>query len=478
MSGETSQRNSEEYLQELVEKLLTRDREAHAEAVEELAEHGDERVIPHLVELVMVDSIANNWTDFGFPEVIREEKKPRYFELPEAEWPGIVDVLGTIAEPDYDSEFAWVEWESWYSQQDIEPLPGFKEWKLQLYKSFIPPVGALLDVEPYTYDIQDVRYGNSDRSFLAALNEPEFVPWEKVHVDGEGGEYERYLQDDEEVYGFEIDGQTYTVPRIILFPHEFMNATIEGEPVMLSWCTLCNAPILYDRCVEGRTLTFGNTGMLWNGNKVMYDEETESLWAHHSGRPMAGHYLEEYDELTLDVLPVSRTEWKDWKEDNPDTLVPHMDTGYGYDYQFYDGNIGFFEHYWQREDIVQPGVTKDQQELPEKEDVYGITSNDPDSIHIYPIEAVTENGPLTDTIDDRDVVIISDVEGHDTAVYEAPSLPVERDGDRLVDADGTEWEFTADALVNDDDHLERVPGRHGLWFAFRIQYDEHHIVEE
>jgi len=46
-------------LRELTDRLLVRDADAHATAIDELAAAGDERVIPHLVELVVIDSIAN-----------------------------------------------------------------------------------------------------------------------------------------------------------------------------------------------------------------------------------------------------------------------------------------------------------------------------------------------------------------------------------------------------------------------------------
>lgn len=462
-------------LHALVDELLCKDRTAHETALDELAAVGDERVIPHLIDVAMIDAIANDWGRFGFPEVLRDGGPPRYLDLPEVAWPGAVDALCAIADPTFDSEHAWVEWESWYSQQEIEPLDGYDSWKRHLFRSFVPPVGSLLDVEPMGYPLSEIRYGNTDRSYLAALNFPEFIPGEEVDADEDDpSAYEQYLEDDQLVYGFEIEGQSYAVPRMVLFPHEFMNATLQGRPVMLAWCTLCNAPILYDRRVDGRTLTFGNTGLLWQGNKVMYDEETESLWAHHSGRAKAGRYYE--DGATLDILPCAQTEWSEWKAENPDTLVPHLDTGYGYDYTHYADHVGFFRHYWEREDITQPGVKRVDGALPEKERVYGVVGDDPTTVHVYPIEAVESHEPLTDEIDGRSVVVVTGVRGDDIAAYESPPRPIERDGDELVDGDGTRWEITRHGLIANGERRDRVAGRHGLWFAFRIQYDNHHIV--
>ncbi|WP_256307449.1 DUF3179 domain-containing (seleno)protein [Halobellus litoreus] len=505
-----------ERLRWLTSQLLVRDADVHATAVAALAEEGDERVVPHLVELLVIDSIANDWEQFGFPAVLRSRDPPRYLELPEVRWPGVRDALASLADPDFDSDHAWVEWETWYSQQEIDPLDGFEEWKLQLYRSYLPPVGGLLDCEPREFDMQGMRWGNCDRSFLAALNGPTFVPGDAVDASGtsedaearrdgesDGETPEPYLEDDHVVFGFEIDGTAYAVPRWVLFPHELLNAELDGVPVSLTYCTLCNAPILYDRRVptggdadadesgadeaDGGDVdvrTFGSTGLLASGNKVMYDEETETLWDQHAGTPIGGETLESDPDLFLDQFAVTQTEWGDWKAEYPDTLALDADTGYGYDYSYYDGNVDFFEHYWNREEIVQPGVRREEGPLPEKASVYGIVADDPDEVWVVSIDDLRESdsGVLEAEIGDRDVVALLDATD-DVAVYDAPPGPVERvetdEGDvALVDGEGFEWQLSRNELRSaDGDSRERIPGRHGLWFAFRTHYETAHVLE-
>jgi len=480
-------------LQSLVERLLVRDVDAHAEAVSELAARGDERVVPHLIELLVVDSIANDWATFGFPEVLRERAPPRYLELPEVRWPGVLDALLDLADADFDSEYAWVEWETWYSQQEIEPLDGFEEWKFRLYRSYLPPVGSLLDTEPRDFDMAAIRWGNCDRSFLAALNAPTFVPGEAVAVAGAGDgpadgasqgaagdtdDPERYLADDDTVFGFELDGVAYAVPRWVLFPHEMLNAELGGVPVSLTYCTLCNAPILYDRRVGDRTLTFGNSGMLLGGNKVMYDEETETLWNQHVGVPIGGHYLAEDPDLLLEQFPVTQTEWGDWVAEYPDTLALDLDTGYDYDYRHYDGDLGIFRHYWESEEAVQPGVRVEDSELSETARVYGLVAEDGNEVWVVPESTLEDEGVLAGSVDGRDVVAVLDATG-DVAVFEGVPTPVERTDSGVRDGEGVEWTLSRNALTAAGDAGERrarVAGRHGLWFAFRTHYDAAHIL--
>ncbi|WP_435064380.1 DUF3179 domain-containing (seleno)protein [Halobaculum sp. EA56] len=486
--------SSTDRLRDLTDDLLVRDADAHAEAVAALAEEGDERVIPHLFEVLVIDAIANDWGRFGFPAVLRGRDPPRYLDLPEVRWPGVRDALGALAEPDYDSEHAWVEWESWYSQRDIAPLAGFDEWKLRLYRSYLPPVGALLDREPRAFDLRDVRWGNCDRSFLAALNAPDFVAGDAVSTDAADGDRssgadaehgdasvagddapERYLDDDDVVFGFEIDGVAYAVPRWVIFPHELLNAVVAGVPVSLTYCTLCNAPILYDRRVEGDVLTFGSSGMLVSGNKVMYDEETETLWDQHTGTPTAGRYLERDPDLALDQHLVTQTDWGSWRAEHPDTRALDIDTGYGYDYSHYEDDVGFFEHYWTKESVIQPGVRSESGPLPEKASVYGVTEGSR-AAWVIPVDDLDDESVIAGEAAGREVVALLDATG-DVAVYEAPPLPVERTDGRLVDADGTQWTVTREELRGDGGETrERVPGRHGLWFAFRTHYDETHVL--
>ncbi|WP_049987463.1 DUF3179 domain-containing (seleno)protein [Halobellus rufus] len=491
-----SDQTETERLRWLTEQLLVRDADVHATTIDALAAEGDERVVPHLVELLVIDSIANDWEQFGFPAALRGRDPPRYLELPEVRWPGVRDALATLAEPDFDSAHAWVEWESWYSQQDIEPLDGFDDWKLRLYRSYLPPVGGLLDCEPREFDLQEIRWGNCDRSFLAALNGPRFVPGDAVDASGASEDAsavddapERYLEDDHVVFGFEIEGVAYAVPRWVLFPHELLNAELQGVPVSLTYCTLCNAPILYDRRLNGAEAddpdvrTFGSSGMLASGNKVMYDEETETLWDQHSGTPIGGPELESSPDMFLDQFAVTQTEWGAWKAEYPDTLALNLETGYGYDYSYYDGNVDFFEHYWNREEIVQPGVRRETEgPLPEKASVYGVVDDDPDEVWVVSIDDLRERDvPLvTGEIAGREVVVTLDATD-DVAVYDAPPTPVERveDGAEigLVDADGTRWTLARNELCSEDGETRgRIPGRHGLWFAFRTHYETAHVV--
>jgi hypothetical protein len=101
---------------------------------------------------------------------------------------------------------------------------------------------------------------------------------------------------------------------------EVVNDTLRGRPIAATWCHLCNNAVVYDRRVDGRTLTLGVSGMLWRRDLVMHDIETGSLWAHLTGTAMHGDLI----GMELTVLPATLTTWDDWHSAHPDTTVLDM----------------------------------------------------------------------------------------------------------------------------------------------------------
>lgn len=480
-----------ERLRALVDDLLVQDADRHERALRELAAVGDERVVAHLVDAAALHAVASDWPNLGFPEVFRDRAPPYAFQHPETRFPGVVDALCEIAEPDFDQPgVAWLQWESWYTQTDPDTLDGYLDWKVRFYRTYHPTVGHLLDVDPKHPDFEKVRWGSTDPTVLHPLNYPRWTT-DDAHLEG-----------DDVVYGFRVDGDAYAVPRYLLFPHEFANLDVDGQRLALSYCTMCNSPVLYDATVPDGTVDgprqFASTGCLWNGNKLMYDEETLTLWNQQTGRPVAGPEYERHRErreagdegVALSFRPVTQTTWREWRDDHPESATLLPDTGYDLDYAFYRDYDGFVKrHYWENDDVFHPGVRAASSALDDRTYVYGVDAAD--GLHAFPVDAVRETWPVVDEIDGRRVVALP-VDG-DVAVYDAPDGSLSRgdpdddgsgnDEHALVDGEGRRWTPTHDALVPEDGRddagaatRDRVPGRHGLWLAFRPHYDAVHVA--
>ena len=131
--------------------------------------------------------------------------------------------------------------------------------------------------------------------------------------------------DDDLVVGVAINGDARAYPVKILNWHEIVNHTVGGKKISLTYCPLTASAISF----EGDRITFGNSGVLFNNNLVMYDRETRSLWSQMRLRSIQGPKL----GTGLNMLPVVQTTWAAWKALYPQTTILSPNTGYDRDYQ-------------------------------------------------------------------------------------------------------------------------------------------------
>ena len=83
--------------------------------------------------------------------------------------------------------------------------------------------------------------------------------------------------------------------------------------------------MVHDRRLGNRTFTFGVSGQVLDGNLVMYDQETGTLWLQRDGAALQG----ELAGKKLKELPrknyVPGIRWDEWRAKHPDTKVLHCD---------------------------------------------------------------------------------------------------------------------------------------------------------
>jgi hypothetical protein len=153
---------------------------------------------------------------------------------------------------------------------------------------------------------------------IPAIDEPRFERTADVS----------WLDEDEAVLSLVVGESARAYPVQILIWHEIVNDTVEGTPVAVTYCPLCNSALAYDRRVADRLVTFGTSGSLYLSALVMYDRQTESLWSQIEGRAIAGLLA----GTELERIPVSTVPWGAWREANPDGWVLSRETGHARDY--------------------------------------------------------------------------------------------------------------------------------------------------
>jgi hypothetical protein len=122
-------------------------------------------------------------------------------------------------------------------------------------------------------------------------------------------------RDHERVLGLEIHGVRIAYPIGLLDRAEVVNDEIEGASWVAARCALTHVAAVYDRVVDGRTLTFENSGALWRDTLVLRDRETGTYWTAATGvalsGPLAGRRLRS--------IPAAYTTALAWRRAFPDS---------------------------------------------------------------------------------------------------------------------------------------------------------------
>jgi hypothetical protein len=77
-------------------------------------------------------------------------------------------------------------------------------------------------------------------------------------------------------------------PLVHLLNRELAVDRADGVPVAVTFCSVCGTARVWDRRVAGRVLDLGVSGMLLDGNSLLFDHATESLWRQIDGAAVAG----------------------------------------------------------------------------------------------------------------------------------------------------------------------------------------------
>jgi hypothetical protein len=144
-----------------------------------------------------------------------------------------------------------------------------------------PPAGDPLNgftISRQTVDRDDIVPGGPPRDGIRSIDAPAFVASDQAH----------WVDDATPVLGVAIGDDARAYPVHLMDYHQIANDVVGGVPLAVTWDPLTGAPLAFERTVDGRVLTFGVSGLLYNSGFLMYDRETESLWSQFLGRAISG----------------------------------------------------------------------------------------------------------------------------------------------------------------------------------------------
>lgn len=240
------------------------------------------------------------------------------------------------------------------------------------------------DFTKRTVEWDEVLSGGPPKDGIPAIDQPTF---ESVAAAGER------LGEKTPVIFFAHGSVTRAYPLEILIWHEIVNDEVDGLPVAVTFCPLCNASIVFDRRVGEQILNFGTTGKLRKSDLIMYDRQTESWWQQALGEAIAG----EFTGTRLTFLASQVMSFGDFAAEFPDGEVLAIPTGfsraYGRNpYEGYDSTDRPF---------LYDGELDTR--LPATERVVGI--NVGDVARAYAFSDVAELGVVNDELAEQAVVI-------------------------------------------------------------------------
>jgi hypothetical protein len=106
------------------------------------------------------------------------------------------------------------------------------------------------------------------------------------------------------VVGIEVDGEARAYPVQFIGYHHQVRDTVNGKPIMVSFCTVCRTGRVFRPRVDGKTEDFRLVGMD-HFNAMFEDKSTKSWWRQANGEaiagPLKGQMLEEIEsqQVTL-----------------------------------------------------------------------------------------------------------------------------------------------------------------------------------
>jgi hypothetical protein len=328
--------------------------------------------------------------------------------------------------------------------------------------------GWQTDFTKHSVPLSDISSGGPPRDGIPPIDEPTFVTV---------AEADAWLEVKEPVIHLAIGDDVRAYPLQILMWHEIVNDEVDGRPVAVTFCPLCNTAIVFDRRVGDRTLDFGTTGNLRNSDLVMWDRQTESWWQQITGEAIVGELTGQH----LEMLPATIIAWDEFRQRFPDGQVLSRETGYS---RTYGSNpyVGYDE-------IDQPPFLYDgplDGRLPPKERVVTVSRGGEDVA--YPFSVLAEQHLIADSVGGQPIVIFyqpgtasaldaaSLADGRDvgaTGVYlpkiDGQHLTFTWHDEAFVDAEtGSRWTFLGEAIEGPLVGKRLTPVTHGnhFWFAW------------
>jgi hypothetical protein len=309
--------------------------------------------------------------------------------------------------------------------------------------------------------LDEVRWGGVKQDGIPPLRQPNMIAADDAD----------YLQDDNVVFGIKINGDARAYPKRILAWHEMFIDEIGGREYAGVYCTLCGAVILYETRFDGIRHRLGTSGFLYRSNKLMYDQDTQSLWNTTWGEPVIGPLVGRNIQLKRSYLVT--TTWGEWKRRHPQTTVLSLETGYRRDY----GEGVAYHNYFSTDELMFAISTNDDR-LNNKDEILALTFPGFSAKSMAIAADYLNNNPVyLGRLGDLQFVVLTDRSGANRVYQTRGTKFVDFDRDSAVlDEQGKSWQQSENKLSSGDLELPRLPAHRAFWFGWHAAYPDTILV--
>jgi len=273
---------------------------------------------------------------------------------------------------------------------------------------------------------------------------------------------------DDKVLAVTLGGEAHGYPIRTMGYHHIVNDVVGNKPIAVTYCTLCHTGLVWSRVLDGRTLHFRLAGIN-NGNALMRDEETSSIWQQSTGQaifgPLKGQQLKlvHSDELTFAL----------WRAEQPKGVVLKANAEYASEYESKD-----WEKHIETTHVV---IDTSRTGISPHELMLGVTVNGTNKA--YPVKAIASAKVIEDKVGPGSIVIAQGPDGASIRVFRASAAmtflaasdAVGNEKAVMRDAEtGSLWNFKGCAVSGAlaSTCLEAVDAHKDYWFDWKNHHPD------
>lgn len=357
-------------------------------------------------------------------------------------------------------------WREWMWKLPYEPHPSYMSFKSTVYRTAVDPRMGEFFSGRALVRLDEIDWGGVRVNGIPPLRSPSAIAADAAS----------FMRDSHVVFGVVVNGAARAYPKRILAWHEMALDEVGGVKLTVVYCTLCGTVIPYRSVVGGAVRTFGTSGLLYRSNKLMFDEETKSLWSTLDGKPVVGPLAG--SNLVLDIEPVVTTTWGEWRKAHPRTTVLSLDTGFQRDYS---EGAAYREYF--ASDQLMFRVPRIDTRLKNKDEVLGVllpAQGGGRQAVAFSAAYLAKQRIHHGEWEGLSLVVLTSARGANRIYDAGPHRFTAWQGEEhVLDQAREAWRVTEEALISPDGRT-RLPRRAAIrafWFGWYAQFPETVLVK-